>query len=79
MLHPCSAVVLTQISAYGTHKNLAVHKIMEAMRTAYAKKRDSVSTHLKQNMTQMSTEHTRVCEKQTPHTICEEHSISQNH
>ena len=34
-----SAVALTQISAYGTHKNLAVRKIMEAMRTACAKSR----------------------------------------
>ena len=33
-----------EISAYITHKNLSVRKIMEAMRTAYAKKRDSVST-----------------------------------
>ena len=46
------AVALRQISAYSTHKNLAVRKIMEAMRTVYAKKRDSVSTRLKQNMTQ---------------------------
>ena len=30
---------VTQISAYITHKNLAVRKIMEAMRTAYAKSR----------------------------------------
>ena len=35
------AVALTQMSAYGTHKNLAVRKIMEMMCTAYAK-RDSV-------------------------------------
>ena len=32
-----SGVGLTQISAYITHKNRAVHKIMEAMHTAYAK------------------------------------------
>ena len=32
-----AAVALSQISAYTTHKNLAVRKIMEAMRTAYAK------------------------------------------
>ena len=31
------AVALTQISAYSTHKNLAVRKIIEVMRTAYAK------------------------------------------
>ena len=29
----------THISAYGTHKNLAIRKIMETMRTAYAKSR----------------------------------------
>ena len=33
-----------------THKNLAARKIIEAMRTAYAKKWDSVSTRLKQHM-----------------------------
>ena len=33
------AVALTQTSAYITHKNLAVRKIMEAMRTAYAQNR----------------------------------------
>ena len=32
-----AAVALTQISAYSTHKNLTVRKIMEVMRTAYAK------------------------------------------
>ena len=64
MLDEGPAVALTQISAYITHKNLAVRKIMEAMRTAYAKKkRDLVSTRLKQNMTQTITEHTRVCER----------------
>ena len=41
------AVALTQIYAYSAHRNLAVRKIMEAMRTAYAKKRDLVSTRLK--------------------------------
>ena len=30
-------VALTQISAYSTHKTLAVRKIMEVMRAAYAK------------------------------------------
>ena len=54
-----SAVALTQIPAYITHKNLAVRKIMEAMSTAYAKKRDSVSTRLKQNVTQTITERKR--------------------
>ena len=34
-------IALAQISAYIARKNLAVRKIMEAMRTAYAKKRDS--------------------------------------
>ena len=33
-----SVVALTQISAYIAHKNLAVRKIMEAMRMVYAKK-----------------------------------------
>ena len=33
-----TVVALTQISAYSTHKNPAVRKIMKAMRTAYAKK-----------------------------------------
>ena len=32
-----AGVALAQISAYRTHKNLAVRKIMEMMRTAYAK------------------------------------------
>ena len=40
---------------------------MEVMRTVYAKKRDSVSTHLKQNMTQTITEHTRVMCKESAH------------
>ena len=74
---PYPAVALTQISAYSTHKNLAVRKIIEAMRTAYAKKRDSVSRHPKQNMTQTITEHTRVCEKKA-RIVCEEHFISLN-
>ena len=38
---------LTHVSAYITHKNLAVRKIVEAMRTGYAEKRVSVSTRLK--------------------------------
>ena len=36
---------LMQISAYIMQKDLAVRKIMEAMHTVYAEKRDSVSTH----------------------------------
>ena len=67
-----AAVALTQISAYSTHKNLAVRKIMEAMRTAYAKKkRESVSKRLKQNMTQTITERTRVCERKA-RIVCED-------
>ena len=50
-----AAAALTQITAYITHKNLAVRKIMQMMRIVYAKKRDSVSTRLKQNMTQTIT------------------------
>ena len=43
---------LTQISAYITHENLAVRKIVEAMRTAYAK-HGTRSQHVsKQNLTQ---------------------------
>ena len=34
-----AGVALTQISAYITHKSLTVRKTMEAMRTAYAKRR----------------------------------------
>ena len=34
---PCTEVALTQISAYITHKDLALRKIMEAMRATYAK------------------------------------------
>ena len=49
---PITAVALTQISAHITNKNLAARYIMEAMGTAYAKKRDSVSTRLKQNLAQ---------------------------
>ena len=69
-----AALTLTHISAYSTHKNLAVHKIMEAMRTVYAKKKqDSVSTRLKQNMTETITEHNMlVCERQAC-IVCEEH------
>ena len=48
---------LMQISAYITHKNVAVYKIIEAMRIAYAKIRDLVSKHLKQNVAQMIPEH----------------------
>ena len=41
-----AGVMLTQISAYTTHKNLLVCKIMEAMHTAYAEKWSvSVSTY----------------------------------
>ena len=37
---------LTQVSVYTMHKiYIALHKIMEAMRMAYAEKWDSVSTH----------------------------------
>ena len=70
-----SAVALTHVSVYSMHKNLAVCKIMEAMHTAYCKKkkRDSVSAHLKQNMKQ----HTRVCESNA-HIVCEEHLHSLN-
>ena len=46
-----------QISADITHKNLAVHKIMEAMRTVIRKTSDSVSTRLEWNITQTITEH----------------------
>ena len=62
-----AGVALTQISANITHKNVAVRKIMEVMRITYAKKkkkeeRDSVSTRLKQNMTQtIKALTTRVC------------------
>ena len=59
------------ISANSTHENLAVRKIMEAMRTGYARKRDSVSTRLKQNTTQTIAEHTRVCESKK-RIVCEE-------
>ena len=45
-----SAVVLTQISACGTHKNPAVCKIMEAMHTGYKTKRESVLISLKQDI-----------------------------
>ena len=71
------AVALTRTSAYITHKNLDVRKIMEAMRTAHAKKRDTGSTHLKQNMTQKIMEHTRAC-KRKARIACEEHFISLN-
>ena len=48
---------LMQIAAYITHKNVAVYKIIKAMRIAYAKIRDLVSKHLKQNVAQMIPEH----------------------
>ena len=60
-----SAVALTQIPA----KNLALCKIMEAMHILYAKKWDSVSTYLKENMMQMIMEHMQVCEREA-HIIC---------
>ena len=41
------------------------------------KKRDSVSTRLKQNMTQTITKHTRVC-KRKARIVCGEHFISLN-
>ena len=44
--HPTTAVAVTQISAYITHKNLAVCKIMEAMHTAYAIKQEPQSQHV---------------------------------
>ena len=75
-----AAVALTQFSAYITHKHLAARKIIEAMCTAYeqnTKIRDSVSTLLKQNMTQMITEHTRVCGRKA-RIVCEENFISLN-
>ena len=40
--YPLSGVALTHIFAYSTQKNLAVRKIMEAMRTSVRKKWDSV-------------------------------------
>ena len=43
-----AGVALTTISASSTHKNIAVRKIMDAARTAHAKKKwDSVSTRAK--------------------------------
>ena len=38
----CTAVALMQISAYSTHKNLAVRKIMEATTDVYLIERFSV-------------------------------------
>ena len=46
-----SAVALTQISAYSTHKYLAVRKIMEAVRTAYAKKKNGTQSRHVPNKT----------------------------
>ena len=59
------AVALTQISVYSTHTNLAVRKIMEAMRTAKRKKKNGTrSQHVSnKNMAQTITEHRRVCGK----------------
>ena len=73
----CTAIALMQISAYSTHKNIAIRKIMEAMCTVYAKNRDSVSTRLKQHMTQMITEYMLVCERKA-HIVCKEHFILLN-
>ena len=39
-----AAVALTQISAYSTHKNLVIRKIMEVMRTAMQKAGFSLNT-----------------------------------
>ena len=50
-----SAIALTQLSEYIIHKNLAVHKIMEAMHTAHTKS-GTVSIHLKLHMKQTITE-----------------------
>ena len=72
-----TAVALTQISAYSTHKNLTVRKIMEVLRTAYAKIRDSVSTRLKLHTRLTIMEHMRVRERKA-RIVCEEHYISLN-
>ena len=70
---------LTQISACVTHKNLAVRIITEAMLTVYVKNGTTCrSTHLKQNMTQTITEHTRVCERKAC-IVCKVHFILLNH
>ena len=71
-----TAVAFTQISAYVTHKNLAVRKIMEAMRTAYAKN-GTRSQHFS-NKTIDANDHgtysTRVCERKS-RIVGEEHFI----
>ena len=68
-IRPYSAVVLMQISAYGTHKNLAVRKIREAMHTAYAKRRS-------QSQTTQGKRSRNACEycKRKVLIICEQHS-----
>ena len=71
MVSECeTAVALTQVSACSMHKNLAVRKIMEVMRTARVrKKQDSVSTRLKLHMRQTITEGTRVLWKESVHRL----------
>ena len=61
-------VALTQISVYSTHKNLAVTKIIEATRTAYAKL-DSVCTRCKLHMRKTITECTRILWKECAHRL----------
>ena len=63
-----TTVALTQISAYIPHKNLAVRKIKEAM-PVRKKKRDSVSTRLKQNMKQTITEQYASMWKESAHRL----------
>ena len=61
-----------QIPMYITHRNLAVCKIMEVMHTTCTKK-DLVTTHLKQNMTQTITQ-VHVCERKAC-IVCKEHFV----
>ena len=63
----CSVVALTQISAYSTHKNLAVCRIMEVVRTTYAKSR--IQSQQVVCTRQMIREGTRVLWKESVHRL----------
>ena len=70
-------VALTHISACTTHKNLAVRKIMEAMRTAYTKsgtRSQRASNYARGKRSRKAREY---CERKA-RIVCEQHFISLN-
>ena len=72
-----AAVALTHISAYSTHKNLAVYKIMEAMRTAYAKS-GIQSQHVSNYTWGKQSRKARKYREMEARVVCEHFNISLN-